>query len=304
MIHFGFVEKDTFLHFDRINPDKARRPFGPMMRRCATLVRASLMLVAIGGAATAGPLEDAVAAYQRGDYVTALRLWRPLAQQGDADAQFHLGVMYESGQGGLRNDAEAIKWYRKAAEHDDAVAQFNLGVMYAKGEGVSPNHAEAALWYRLAADHGLAGAQFNLGMMYVEGQGMSKDYVQAHMWLTLAASQLPALGTNQRNTTVDARDRVASKMTPPQRVEAQELAFEWMIGHRHAMRLRVLLESLHLDKETSERLAALPDQVQAQSGELQGSPASSSVGLHGIILEDRGSKPTRRALNLKPSGRR
>ena len=73
------------------------------MRHCAKLLRASLMLVAIGGAATAGPLlEDAVAAYQRGDYATALRLWHPLAEQGDAEAQFHLGVMYESGQGGLR----------------------------------------------------------------------------------------------------------------------------------------------------------------------------------------------------------
>ena len=144
--HFGFVEKDTFLR--------------SMMRHCAKLVRASLMLVAIGGAATAGPLADAVVAYQRGDYATALRLWHPLAEQGDTDAQFHLGVMFESGQGVLRNDAEAIKWYRKAAEQDDAVAQFNLGVMYAKG--MSPNHAEAALWYRLAADHGLAGAQFNL----------------------------------------------------------------------------------------------------------------------------------------------
>ena len=82
--------------------------------------------------------------------------------------------MYESGQGVLRNDAEAIKWYRKAAEQDDAVAQFNLGIMYTKGEGVSPNHAEAALWYRLAADHGLAGAQFNLGMMSAEGQGVPR----------------------------------------------------------------------------------------------------------------------------------
>jgi TPR repeat protein len=96
--------------------------------------------------------------------------------------------------------------------------------MYAKG--VSPNHAEAALWYRLAGNHGLAGAQFNLGMMYVEGQGVSQDYVQAHMWLNLAATQLPALGTNQRNTTVDARDRVASKMTLQQIGEAHELAFE------------------------------------------------------------------------------
>src|SRR5690348_8412696 len=90
----------------------------------------------------------------------------------------------------------------------------------------------------------------------------TQDYVQAHMWLTLAASQLPALGTNQRNTTVDARDGVASKMTPQQIREAQQLAFEWTIEHRHVRRLRALLENLHLNKETPERLAAVPDQVQ------------------------------------------
>ena len=197
--------------------------------------------------------------------------------------------MYESGQGMLRNDAEAIRWYRKAAEQDDAVAQFDRGVMYAKG--VSPDHAEAAIWYRLAADHGLAGAQFDLGMMYAQGQGVSQDYVQAHMWLTLAASQLPALGKYQRNTTVDARDGVASKMTPPQIVEAQELAFEWTTEHRHVGRLRALLESMHLDNETQQRLAVVPDQVQAQAGDLEGSPGSSSVGLHGLMLEDLSSSP-------------
>ncbi len=272
------------------------------MDHCAKLLRALVMLVAIGGAAAAGPLEDAVAAYQRGDYATALRLWHPMAEQGDSDAQFHLGVMYESGQGVLRNDAEAINWYRKAAEQNDAVAQFNVGVMYAKG--VPPNHAEAALWYRVAADHGLAGAQFNLGMMYAEGQGVSQDYVQAHMWLDLAASQLPALGRNQRNSTVDARDRVASKMTPQQIVEAQKLAFEWTIEHRHVGRLRALLESMQLGKETPDRVAVTPGQVQAQAGDLQGSPVSRSAGLHGLMLEDRSSTPTRRTLNLRPSGRR
>jgi TPR repeat protein len=296
-------KKDTLLHFDRINLDIARRPFKPTMRHCAKLVRASVMLMAIGGAATAGPLEDAVAAYQRGDYETALRLRHLQAEQGDADAQFHLGVMHEKGQGLLRSDAEAIDWYRKAAVQDDAVAQFNLGIMYAKG--TSPNHAAAALWYRLAADHGLAGAQFNLGMMYVEGQGVSQDYVLAHIWLDLAASQFPALGMHQRNTTIDARDRVAFKMTPPQLIEAQQLAFEWTIEHRHVGRLRALLESMQLDKETPDLLAVVPGQVQAQAGDLQDPPVSCCAGLHGLMLEDRGSKPHRRALNnLRPSSGR
>jgi len=272
------------------------------MYHCAKLLRALVMLVAMGGVATAGPFENAVAAYQRGDYATALKLWYLLAENGDADAQFQLGVMYESGQGVLRNDADAIKWYRQAAEQDDAVAQFNLGVMYARGG--SPNYAEAALWYRLAADHGLAGAQFNLGMMYVEGQGVSQDYVQAHMWLDLAGLQLPALGMNQRNSTVDARDRIASKMTAQQIVEAQQLAFEWTAQRRHVGRLRALFEKMQLDKETPEGLAAVPGQIQAQAGDLEGSPVSTSVGLHGLMLEDRSSKPTRRTLNLRPSGRR
>jgi hypothetical protein len=212
--------------------------------------------------------------------------------------------MYESGQGGQRNDAEAIKWYRKAAEQGDAVAQFNLGIMHTNGVGVSQNDAEAARWYRLAADHGLAGAQFNLGMMYAEGHGVAQDYVQAHMWLNLAASQLPALGKDQRNTTVDARDHVASKMTSPQIVESQELAFEWTIEHRRVGRLRALLESIQRGKETPDRLAVVPGQVQAQAGDLEGSPVSSSVGLHGLMLEDLSSRPNRRALNLRPSSRR
>jgi hypothetical protein len=277
------LEKAPTLHRGKINLDKVRRLLRPTMR-CAELLRASLMLVAIGGAAFAGPLEDAVAAYRRGDYATALSRWHRLAEQGDAEAQFHLGVMYESGQGGQRNDAEAIKWYRKAAEQGDAVAQFNLGIMHTNGVGVSQNDAEAARWCRLAADHGLAGAQFNLGMMYAEGHGVAQDYVQAHMWLNLAASQLPALGKDQRNTTVDARDRVASKMTSPQIAEAKELAFEWMAEYRHRGRLRVLLERLpfKLAKEGPERLVIVPDHVQAQSGDLRGSPVFGSVGLDGL----------------------
>jgi hypothetical protein len=291
------------LHFGRINLDKVRRLLRPTMRHCARLLTVSLMLVAIGGAAFAGPLEDAVAAYRRGDYATALGLWHPLAEQGDAEAQFDLGVLYESGQGVLRNDAEAIKWYRKAAEQGDAVAQFNLGIMYAKGGGVLQNDGEAAHWYRLAADQGLAGAQFNLGMMHADGKGVRQDYVQAFMWLNQAASQLPALGKGQRNTTVDARDVVASKMTPVQVTEAQELALEWMAERRNVRRLRALLEGLpfKLGKEGPERLVSVPDHVQAQSGDLQGSPVLGSVGLHGLILEalDRGSKPSRRFTPLR-----
>jgi hypothetical protein len=96
-----------------------------------TMLTASLMLVATAGAGVAGPVEDAWAAYQRGDYATALGLWRPLAEQGDADAQFRVGVLYVLGQGGVPQDlAEAAKWYRKAADQGDAKGQAGLGNLY------------------------------------------------------------------------------------------------------------------------------------------------------------------------------
>jgi TPR repeat protein len=74
-----------------------------------------LTLMLTGGAA-AGPLEDGERASRTGDYATALRLWRPLAEQDDADAQNNLGLMYRNGQGVPQDYAEAVKWYRLAAE--------------------------------------------------------------------------------------------------------------------------------------------------------------------------------------------
>ncbi len=71
--------------------------------------------------------DEGMAAYNRGDYATALREWRPLAKQGNAKAQHNLGVIYEKSRGIPQDDAEAVKWYRKAAEQGVADAQYNLG---------------------------------------------------------------------------------------------------------------------------------------------------------------------------------
>lgn len=95
-----------------------------------------------------------LAAYQRGDYSTTLKEWKPLAEQGYARAQSNLGVMYEQGHGVLQDYAEAVRWYRAAAEQGYARAQGNLGFMYAKGQGVAQDYAEAVRWYLMAADQG------------------------------------------------------------------------------------------------------------------------------------------------------
>ena len=174
-----------------------------------------------------GQFEDATAAYERGDYATAFRLMKPLAEKGDAKAQHNLGVMYDYGRGVPQDYTMALKWYRMSAEHGIPEAQHNLGLMYYQGQGVPQNYAEAAKWYRRAAGQGMADSQVNLGIMYYHGQGVSRDYVLAHMWLNLAALQYPASVRENLNDAVHYKDIVNSLMTPAQITEAERLAREW-----------------------------------------------------------------------------
>ncbi len=153
--------------------------------------RVALAVALLIGLATPSQadFQAGVAAYSRGDFATALQEFKPLAEQGDARAQYLLGVMHH------------------------------------KGWGIPQNDAEAAKWTRLAAEQELAEAQNNLGFMYGTGRGVPQDYVQAHMWYNLAASRF-ARGSD-RDIAVEARDNVAARMTPAQIAEAQRLAREW-----------------------------------------------------------------------------
>jgi TPR repeat protein len=105
----------------------------------ATLT-ASLFLVAVAGAAVAGPFEDAVTAYVKGDYATALRLLRPLADQGDARAQYTLGFLYRTGQGVPQDYVQAHMWsnlaagYQNAVNNRDAVARLMTPAQIAEAQ--------------------------------------------------------------------------------------------------------------------------------------------------------------------------
>jgi len=158
------------------------------------------------------------------DYKEAVRLYRAAAEQGHAGAQKSLGDMYDDGSGVSQDYKEAVRWWRAAAEQGHAGAQNNLGVMYKEGTGVPQDHKEAVRWYRAAAEQGDALAQRNLGITYEKGQGVPQDYIQAHMWYNLAASDLTG---DHRETAVKNRDLLAEKMTAEQIAEAQRLAREW-----------------------------------------------------------------------------
>ncbi|MCK9115616.1 sel1 repeat family protein [Haemophilus influenzae] len=119
----------------------------------------------------------------RGDYQTTFKFLLPLAEQGNAEAQLMLGVMYARGIGVKQDDFEAVKWYRQAAEQGYAEAKFNLGHMYSKGRGVKQDDFEAVNWYRKAAEQGDADAQAILGFLYLLGErGVQVNKSLAKEW--------------------------------------------------------------------------------------------------------------------------
>jgi uncharacterized protein len=182
---------------------------------------ALFLTLSVATPVAAGPLEDAVAARNSGDYATALSVLQTLANQGVARAQFYLAAMYIESQGVQQDLAEALKWGRKAADQGDAEAQFYLGLMYNTGQGVRKSGAEALKWYRLAADQGYAAAQSNIGSKYADGEDMPRDDVRAYMWLSLAAAQGNQLASDILG------DTIAPRMTPAKIAEAQRLIREW-----------------------------------------------------------------------------
>jgi hypothetical protein len=130
-------------------------------------------------------LKSAKRAYQQKDYAAAFKEFRPMAEQGNAEAQLYLGKMYMMGQGVLKDEDGAIKWFKASADQGNADAQFFLGSYY-----LLPHRdiAEGVKWLRLSAEQGQQDAQLLLGKSYLQGdKDLPRDPVQAEMWLRLAA---------------------------------------------------------------------------------------------------------------------
>jgi hypothetical protein len=146
----------------------------------------SIVCLAVPASADYKAGEDA---YTRGDYATALREWRPLAEQGHAGAQYYLGVLYDFRKGVPQDFAAARQWYEKAAAQGHAGAQNNLGGLYEFGHGVTQNDVLAYMWYSIAAAH-----------------------PDEDEWRDLAAEN---------------RDEIAGNMTSAQIAEGKKRAREW-----------------------------------------------------------------------------
>lgn len=126
-----------------------------------------------------------------------IREVRREAEEGVAEAQYDLAVMYEEGEGTTQDIKKAFEWYKRAAEQGLPQAQYVLGVMYKEGKGAPQRDNLALKWYRAAAEQGYAPAQANLGLMYARAQGVALDYVEGYAWLRLAAAQGDERGINE-----------------------------------------------------------------------------------------------------------
>jgi TPR repeat protein len=145
-----------------------------------------LLLTAIVAAPTlcAADFAAGVAAYEKGDYATALKEWEPLAEEGSAAAQFNLGLLAYDGRGVPQNYADAARWFRRAAEQGYTKAQLNLGAMYGVGKGVKRNYQQAYMWLSVCAAAGLesCGSQRDLVAQKLSRSKLASAQEMARYW--------------------------------------------------------------------------------------------------------------------------
>ena len=156
----------------------------------------AVLAIALSLPALGDDFSDAIVAYQKGDYDTAHDLWAPLAEAGDARAQFNLALLYGNGLGRTLDRETARRWFQAAAEQGNVQAQYNLARMLQSGDGVQADVAAARGWYERAARQDFAPAQNNLALMYLEGQGMPRDRARAVRWFSRAAESSPEARNN------------------------------------------------------------------------------------------------------------
>jgi uncharacterized protein len=222
------------------------------------------VLMALGAVAFAqtpgATYQDARAALQKRDFVTAAKILGPLADGGMAQAQSTLGGMYAGGLGVPQSYTDAVGWFQKSAAQGFAEGQTNMGIATGSGQGIAKDEAQAAIWFRKSADQGYAPGQYFLGNMYRSGTGLKQSAEEALAWLRKSADQgfprawtslgvmydkgegvladpvesykwlvLAAVGGDQEAKQYIAG--VSSRLTPEQIEQAKKAAQEWSRSH-------------------------------------------------------------------------
>jgi len=136
-----------------------------------------------------GAFNDAVAEYNAGNYIKALDAFYGIAKEGDAKAQFNVGLIYANGKGVNRDSYQAMEWYKKAADQGNTAAQYNLAKLISQRKDSHDPRAKkwVKYWYEKAAEGGQKEAMNNLALLYLKGDGVEKNELRAFELLRKAA---------------------------------------------------------------------------------------------------------------------
>ena len=174
-----------------------------------TFSQKAILCIALAFCASAqASFDQAVAAFEDGNYPVALKELKPLAEKGDARSQYAMGVMAENGFGMAKNLSQAAAWYLKSAKQGNTDAQYNLGAMYEHGVGMPINYVQAARWYRPAAESGDIDALSNLGVLYEKGAGVKQDKILAMALYNVSV----ALDKSKNSRAASNRQGLANRM--------------------------------------------------------------------------------------------
>jgi uncharacterized protein len=170
-------------------------------------------------------INQAQQAFKDQDFKKAFDIVSHLAGNGNAEALYLLGALYEEGKGVEKDNAEALKWITLSATLGYVQAEYLIGIRYMIGkDGFEKDIEEAVRWFKKAAEKGYLNAQHSLGMMYYLGQGEPKDLVKAYKWLALAGEKGYRMAEKTKN-------EIEGTMPPEQIAEARTLAKQWREEH-------------------------------------------------------------------------
>ena len=218
-----------------------------------------LLAAALPVAPVPAGLPEGLDALKRKDYAAAAKELRPLAERGDPEAQFRIGLMLEHGAGYPQDKPQAVIWLRRAATQGHSAAQQELGVLHATGDGVAHDDVQAAAWFRKAAEQGNETAQFNLGLLYAKGAGVRRDSAEAIRWFRksgekgfaaavakigiayevgegvpkdalLAYTHYALAARSGAREFIAQRDAMAAKLAPAQVQAGTRVAEAWKVG--------------------------------------------------------------------------
>ncbi|MBT4710271.1 MAG: sel1 repeat family protein [Alphaproteobacteria bacterium] len=182
-------------------------------------------LVLWAGPAHAGPMDDALAAFEAQDFEAAVALWTPLANGGNGTAQYLLAYMHLTGRGVPHDYLRAETYFRLASEQRDTSGQTLLGALFEQGRGLPQNFSEAVWLYGLSAKSGDVVAQARLAALYAAGQGVDADPVTAFAWYAAAASQ-------GDQAAAASRDALAQQLSSDDLARARKLAADFQARYR------------------------------------------------------------------------